>query len=600
MIKGHLWAIGSVPFAMAVACSSGSGGANHGDAGTSTGGAVGINIGGDGGPDASDNANPPACGSFELDANGYYKTGTLRGQAWTSVSKGTTISPIDFNNAPAGGPYCVAGSVVEAPNGYAWALLGIDVNGILRANDSEAAGADSGADGGTFTEEANAIVPVGDGLIVGVSNKANSQLWMCLQEASGRQWCIKQLAQTNFIPWESFQDESGSGNYYARQPILNIVFTVPDPRPETSTSFDFCLNGIVEAASWCTCPNGICACPTGTTACSASCASDISLNPNHCGSCGQACSSTSACSAGQCRDSLVPDLSNLNAVTINGSDLYFTDTVAGTVMKWSLNGGATQLLASGQANPVMTAVDATNVYWGNGGTATNNYEDGAIMKAALAGGAPITLASGQSSLEAIAIDANNVYWASAGASANNYSDGTIMKVPVTGGTPVTLASNQTFPLAIAVDSSNIYWANLGTSTFGSPQEDGSVMKVALSGGTPVIIASGQFAPGAIAVDGTSVYWANADSVLKSTLNGGIPIILASSQGQPWYMTIDGTDVYWTNFYTGSIAKVPLNGGTPVTLASGQNYAIGIALDSTNVYWSSDDGTGAGAILSVPK
>ena len=57
------------------------------------------------------------------------------------------------------------------------------------------------------------------------------------------------------------------------------------------------------------------------------------------------------------------------------------------------------------------AVDATHVYWVAG---TVNLADGVVMKVPIAGGPPVMLASGQAQPIAVAVDATSVYWTNAG------------------------------------------------------------------------------------------------------------------------------------------------------------------------------------------
>ncbi len=551
------------------------------------------NDGSDGG--MGDGAMPPACGSLAVTAEGYGRSGSLHGEAWTSVSVGTTIAPVTFAHLPANSPLCVQGSVVTAPTGYAWAILGLDVNGVLRTD-----GGDASADAGGPTEEVNAMTPTTDGITADVSNNAGSTLWLCLGGADEKQWCVTDLADEGpFFPWTSFLDENGSGAVYDGAPILWIGLVVPDPGPAGSASFDFCLNGLAEA-SWCACgPDGV-SCPLDTSECNATCVPNVSTNPNDCGRCGTACSATSACSAGTCSDTLVSGQNDPTALAGDGTNLYFVDPIAGTIMSVGTGGGAPVALATGQTYPLAIGIKEATVYWANGGTSENNFTDGALMKVARTGGAPILLASGQSGIEAIALDETSVYWANAGTLANNYTDGSIMKVAQDGGAAITLASGQTAPVAIAVDGTTVYWANEGSSGPGTLADDGAIMALPLNGGTPVTLASAQPGPGTIAVDAASVYWTTTGSVAKVPLGGGNPIILATEQSQPFAIALDGANVYWTNWYAGSVAKVPLGGGDPVTLAAGQNHALGIVVDGANVFWTANDGAVAGGILHVLK
>jgi hypothetical protein len=52
-------------------------------------------------------------------------------------------------------------------------------------------------------------------------------------------------------------------------------------------------------------------------------------------------------------------------IAVDGSAIYWTNVLSGTVMNLGLEGGTPTLLASGQDRPTAIAVDAKNVYWAN-------------------------------------------------------------------------------------------------------------------------------------------------------------------------------------------------------------------------------------------
>jgi hypothetical protein len=184
-------------------------------------------------------------------------------------------------------------------------------------------------------------------------------------------------------------------------------------------------------------------------------------------------------------------------------------TGIGTVGEVGVDGGAVSTIASGQNAPEGLAVDATHVYWANGGTSSST--NGSIVMRALSGGTPTTLVSGLVSPTAIAVDATSVYWTSRVAS------GAVLKMSLGGGVITSLATGQASPSAIAVDATSVYWTTYGTIV-NNTITDGTVVKVGLNGGALTTLVAGQDGPQTIAVDGTSVYFGqyDGDTVAKVT------------------------------------------------------------------------------------
>jgi hypothetical protein len=266
-------------------------------------------------------------------------------------------------------------------------------------------------------------------------------------------------------------------------------------------------------------------------------------------------------------------------------------------------------------------VDATSVYFINGGTAANNYVDGALMRVPTGGGKTTTVVSLQWTPSGLAIAGTNLYWT------NYFTSNTVMTVPISGGNPATLVSGQAGPEGIAVDATNVYWTNSTVS--------GTVMKMPLGGGTPITLASGLDFPGSIAVDATNVYWTNqgtsgrADGyarLMTVPIKGGTPTTLASADRMAsGGIAVDATGVYWAYsiYYSdnaapggtstpdggtagcaGTVLKVPVGGGTPITLASGQFCSGGqVAVDATAVYWMNGglqaNGYTDGSVMALP-
>lgn len=138
---------------------------------------------------------------------------------------------------------------------------------------------------------------------------------------------------------------------------------------------------------------------------------------------------------------------------------------AGNGNKASLGGG--QYQSTSDTINSRIALDADNLYW-------TDPDADRILKASLTGGQTVVVASlplGSSPI-GIAVDAQYVYWTTA-------TTRLVMRAPIAGlapgADPTTLVSNQVNPGDIAVNSDAVYWVEKGTS---HAAHDGAIMKVA--------------------------------------------------------------------------------------------------------------------------
>ena len=101
------------------------------------------------------------------------------------------------------------------------------------------------------------------------------------------------------------------------------------------------------------------------------------------------------------------------AMALDSSYVYWSGTYTGvgSIGRTARDNSSNTVLANNLNNPMGIAVDGTNVYWVDEGAGT-------VMSVPLAGGAPKTLASGQNKPWAIAVDATGIYW-------TNNGDGTV-------------------------------------------------------------------------------------------------------------------------------------------------------------------------------
>jgi hypothetical protein len=228
------------------------------------------------------------------------------------------------------------------------------------------------------------------------------------------------------------------------------------------------------------------------------------------------------------------------------------------------------------------AVNATHVYWTEGGPQESTGTPGAVRQVPIAGGAPIPLVPNAGWPTQIAVDAKNAYWGE--------SIGATMEVPLAGGTPMSLGESGR---SIAVDGSNVYATGPGATV--EPQ---SITSAPIGSAAPAV-SLGNFDAAFLAVDGENLYFTTSGGVSKLDLATKALTVLASNQGEGWAITVDATSVYWTSETAGSILKVPIAGGPVTVLAAGQDSPYAIAVDEVSVYWANSPDSSPGTIMRVP-
>ena len=249
-------------------------------------------------------------------------------------------------------------------------------------------------------------------------------------------------------------------------------------------------------------------------------------------------------------------------------------------------------LASGLDHPLGIAVDSTNIYWANGGSATGT---GSIMKMPLAGGCPVTLAARVGNPQDIVVSGGTVYWVNGGGCAP--PSGSIMQVLATGGTPTAIAPSVCYPGPLVADSSGPYWIE-GWVGEGSGVM-GSIQHWTPSGGVVTIIGSLVPQPFGLAIDSTYAYWSAAmpgagtyeTGLISRTSKSGVgsPMILVSAPLiSPESLAVDAANIYFTA--PASVYEAPLGGGTATLVTTSttcSGHSVGIAADSFGVAWALD-------------
>jgi len=331
-----------------------------------------------------------------------------------------------------------------------------------------------------------------------------------------------------------------------------------------------------------------CPCPGGQTRCGSSCV-DLQTDPSNCGACGQSCAaaspSSASCADARCIVTLASSGGYGAGITVDATSVYWSN--GGAVLKVPLGGGSVTTLESDPSEqPLKVAVTGSSVYW------TSFL--GQLATTSIGGGAVTTLVSTGLPTPPpyfLTLDASFLYWTTQ----TDNTIGTVVKRSLAGGAVTTLASGQDLSSDIAVYGGTVFWANAGTGAAGT----GSVVALTAAGLTT--IAGAQTAPYAVATDGQNVYWTSGTEpgdVLQVDVSGGTITTLATGQAEPSGIAVDGTNVYWANANGNGVMSVPIGGGTAVTVAI-PTAAQFVAVDATSIYFTTENATG-GVYKVTPK
>lgn len=278
------------------------------------------------------------------------------------------------------------------------------------------------------------------------------------------------------------------------------------------------------------------------------CCTVLASDPNNCGSCDYHCG-TAPCNAGVCG---APPIVVLNlkgewisGLTSDATHIYWTTDYS--VHRMAHDGSAGKWLGSGgtsDSNRSHIALSNGRVYW--------DWAD-KVLSVPIEGGSTQVVATGMSTINGMAADSSGVYW-------NDMASGAIWRSQGDASTLVQLASGQDRLVGMALDDSYVYWGSW----------NGTVTRIPKQGGEPsVVVSEGADYHLAANAHGLyfSVKHQNSYTLMLSPAGDGAIRELISQKGQPGPIASDDASVWLAGYYAGVIA-LPAEGGAPVAVFSG--------------------------------
>jgi hypothetical protein len=236
---------------------------------------------------------------------------------------------------------------------------------------------------------------------------------------------------------------------------------------------------------------------------------------------------------------------DIAALAVDGDAVYLAEGVPrGRVLRVALAGDApAQVLAAAQNVPAGIAIDATHVYWGNGGNGTGR---GSVSRVPLAGGTIEVVAPDESGVGEIAVDATHVYWSAPQVNA-------LRRWPKAGGAAETFTPG-VLSYGLALDTDRVYWTDVSARTVNARPK---------AGGPAVQLVSGVDSPGRIVVGDSFVAWTAYDQIGWIAKAGGPPSSIETFGAKDLVVAAAGP--IWSTSFSIQHRSWTAAPGTPPTL-----------------------------------
>jgi hypothetical protein len=248
---------------------------------------------------------------------------------------------------------------------------------------------------------------------------------------------------------------------------------------------------------------------------------------------------------------------SISNIIVSGGNLYYdVGSIPGSVNVMATTGGAVTKIAGVAGGAESLFVSGAEIFWS--GFDDLSFATGTIRRAPVGGSSDgggsqpvVTGLTPYSLTGGLYVDATDVYWADGG-------DQTLKKAPRAGltSTPETLA--QGVFIFVGADANRFYWEGNDYS-FRSLSRTAAAADGGATTGT--LIYRDPRGVYRATVDGGFVYWASSDGNIRrvpvDNPDGGAPELLATTHSTSIYaIVVDATYVYWAEDDSWTIHRVP--------------------------------------------
>jgi hypothetical protein len=323
---------------------------------------------------------------------------------------------------------------------------------------------------------------------------------------------------------------------------------------------------------------------------------NVDTNPLHCGSCGHDCLG-GKCSGGKCQPVvIVNEPGNAQAIAVDATHVYWTNTAGGDVRRAPIAGGAAETVYDG---PPGTPLGKRLVRTGAHVYFTVGTVDGGVYRCPAAGcgaTAPEAVVAPLAQPGFVGLSGTNKLLI-----AESTSNGRVGRctLPCAGGLDDVIAPTEGFPVYAADQGDDVYWSTILPA-------GGEVRARPGINGAPVTIKTSAFATEVAVVGQEVLYIQLGKGPVAIPRDGGAIRRLSTTDSQSERLVVDNGIVYF-NDAAGSTGGRILScevtgcGDAGGVIATNQIRPYALAVDTKSLYWTNNGDSDAGAsVMRIAK